>query len=342
MKIVKRVIIATILLVVFIALMFFGNLARLFILEKNDEIGLKRIDVKIAGIKDGYIPQGLTFSFKNKAVIQTSYNKKGQVSKLYLGNIITGKSIKELKLKNIDDSEIKGHVGGVTTDDDKLWITSDNKVYRYNLVDIINTTDDFIKPEKEFDLPIKGDFCTYTENAIWIGEYSKKAGAYLLKYPITPIEAPAPQEGEEAPETTETTVEADAKHIDFNKPESIFSLPKNAQGIVPIENKEENKVEFYCDESNTYLSESELVKYVVDLNNKEEVDFKGDKYPYYPYEKAEIIKKVNLPPMAKEMFVSDIQGAKSLFILFESNSDSYKLALPKMEYVMKLKIEKIK
>ena len=38
MKMVKRVIIATILLVVFIALMFFGNLARLFILEKKDLI----------------------------------------------------------------------------------------------------------------------------------------------------------------------------------------------------------------------------------------------------------------------------------------------------------------
>ena len=65
-------------------------------------------------------------------ILQTSYNKNN-VSMLYIINFDTGKLIKELKLIEIDDKDNKNHVGGIATNEEKVWITNDYEINEYNL-----------------------------------------------------------------------------------------------------------------------------------------------------------------------------------------------------------------
>ena len=372
MKIAKRVILIVFFVILFILTLFIGNFVRLLILEQRDDIKLKMSDVRVAGNRDHYIPQGLTYSKKYKVMIQTSYNKDKKISKIYISNFTTGRLEKELKLVNSDDTENISHVGGITTDENKVWITSDFTVWEYSLDEIMTTTNDYVKSIREDELPIRGDFCTYTENKLWIGDfflnpfYKVPDNMPLLLQYSTIIEENPPAETttEENTETEEENSEESEnnnfeenieenidepmwdkpKGIDFGKPAMIFSLPKEVQGMVIFENKEENTIDFYCDGSFTYLVQSYFMHYKLDLKdeNKEEFDFYGNKKDFYRFEKAEVLSYEKMPPMAEGMVYSDRAGKKEIYILFESDSDAYKLAAPKMNRIMKYWIERKK
>ena len=89
--------------------------------------------IDIYGNKNNYVPQGLAYSNKYNVVMQTSYNKKNTVSMLYIIDFNTGNLIKELKLKEINDSDNVNHIGGITTDDNTVWISNDFEINEYSL-----------------------------------------------------------------------------------------------------------------------------------------------------------------------------------------------------------------
>ena len=345
MKIVKRIIFIVFLVLVLTAAGFIGNFVRLLVLEKKDDIHLKMSDVHTAGKTDRYIPQGLTYSNKHKVMLQTSYNKDKKVSKLYVTNIVTGKLEKELRIINTDDSENKSHIGGITTDDNKVWITSDYKINEFSLDEIMKTQEDYIKSVKEDELPVRGDFCTYTENNLWVGDFFLNPfykvpnnTPLLMQYSTVVEQVPAPAEGEENSEEA-PAAPAEVKGIDFKKPVAVFSLPKKVQGMVIFENKEENKIDFYVDGSFT-LVQSTFTHYKVDLNNKDEIELDGAKYPYYKYENSEVISTEKMPPMAEGMVYCNVTGKREIYIVFESCSDAYKIAVPKMDRIMKYNLDR--
>ena len=377
-KIVKIILITIFIIIISAATLFIGNCVRLIVLEKRDDIHLKMSDVKTAGVKDKYIPQGLTYSNKYKMMIQTSYNKEGKTSRLYVSNLTTGRLERELILLNSDGTENNSHVGGITTDDNKVWITSDFTIWEYSLDEIMNTTNEYVQSVREDELPIRGDFCTYTENKLWIGDFFLKPfykvpndTPLLLQYSTIKVETPPPAENtseENTEENAEETSNEEGENqeqnneenneqpqeevfdgpiadkvidIDYSKPEKILSLPKMVQGMVIFENKEEGILDIYCDQSFTYLVQSTFIHYKVNLNeNKEEFDFYGNKTDYYRFENAEIVKEEKMPPMAEGMTFSDRTGKREIYIVFESNSDAYKFAVPKMDRVMKYNMDR--
>ena len=136
--------------------------------------------LNINGINDYYIPQSITYSDKYNVIIQTSYNKKHKASKIYISDFNTGNLIKELELLREDNNINNTHVGGIATDNTKVWITGDYEINEYSLDDIINTTDNTIKAISTKKLKNRGDTCTYNNNILWVGDF------YL--YPIYKVE----------------------------------------------------------------------------------------------------------------------------------------------------------
>ena len=374
-KIIKIILITIFIIIISAATLLIGNCVRLIVLEKRDDIHLKMSDVKTVGVKDKYIPQGLTYTTKHKMMIQTSYNKEGKASKIFVSNITTGRLEKELFLLNSDGTENNSHVGGIATDNNKVWITSDFTIWEYSLDEIMTTTNEYVQSVREDELPIRGDFCTYTENKLWIGDFFLKPfykvpnnTPLLLQYSTIKKETPPPAETpaeENSEENVEETVNEESNNqeqenveqpleeifdgpiadkvidIDYSKPEKILSLPKMVQGMVIFENKDEGILDIYCDQSFTYLIQSTFIHYKVNLNeNKEEVDFYGNKTDYYRFENAEVISKEKMPPMAEGMTFSDRTGKREIYIVFESNSDAYKFAVPKMDRVMKYNMDR--
>ena len=76
------------------------------------------------------------------------------------------KKIKKLKLKKNNNKRNNNHVGGIATDNNKVWITSDYQINEYNLEEIMNTKNNYIKSTSDKKLPNRGDFCTYKNNIL--------------------------------------------------------------------------------------------------------------------------------------------------------------------------------
>ena len=309
MKSILKILLIIILIIILIFIINYLRINITYMINKNDF----KNSFTIYGNNNNYVPQGLTYSDKYNIALQTSYNSKHKVSMLYVIDFKTNKLIKELKLKEIDNSNNTNHVGGIATDNNKVWITNDFEINEYNLDTILNTDNDYIQSIKNNKLPNRGDFCTYKDGYLWIGDFFlnpfykvKDNNPLLMKYNTK-------------------------EEINYNKPELIISLPKMVQGMVITD---DNK--FIFTESFTYLINSNLSIYDNVLKKeKSTYKLKNNNIPYYKFEKKDLIKNIKLPPMAEGLFIKN----NNLYILFESSSDTYKPAIPKIKKVIKYNIK---
>ena len=235
MKFLKIIITIPILLIISILLILIIDYIRLnifYIINKNNYTEI----ADIQGNKNKYAPQGLTYSEKYNVILETAYNKNN-VSMLYVIDFNTGKLLKELKLIEIDDRENKNHVGGITTNEEKVWITNDYEINEYNLEEIINTKNNYIKSIKNNKLLNRGDFCTYNNNTLWIGHF------YLKPF-------------YDAPEDTPLLYGYDIDNLDYNNPKYTKKKKKMVQGMSIT-----NENNFIFTRSYTNLINSELTIY---------------------------------------------------------------------------------
>ena len=269
----------------------------------------------IQGNKNKYTPQGLAYSKKYNIILQTSYNKNHHVSMLYITNYKTGKLKKELKLKEINNSYNTNHVGGITTDEEKVWISNDYEINEYNLNEIINTKKNYIKSTNNKIIPNRGDFCLYNNNILWIGDF------YLKPFYNVPNNNPL-------------LIGYNIKdNLDYNNPDYIISLPKMVQGMAIT-----NDNKFIFTTSFTYLINSNLLIYDNVLKEKNSYyRINNKQVPYYKFSNKNLINKIKVPPMAEGIFYKD----NYLYILFENSSDTYQYAYPKLYSILKLKINKL-
>ena len=312
MKHIKRVLIGLLLLILLLILVLILDYARLnvsYLINKNKYVEI--FDVQ--GNLINYVPQGLAYSEKYNVAFQTSYNSNHNVSMLYVIDFESGNLLKQLKLIEVDGTNNTNHVGGITTDDNIVWITNDYEVNEYSIEEIMNTENDYIKSQKSTKIPNRGDFCLYHENILWIGDFFLNPfykvpdnNPLLMGYNIENIEI----------------------ELDYNTPNYIISLPKMVQGMVVTP---DNKFVFTT--SFTPFIKSNLIFYSNVLDEKPETyNLNGKEIPYYKFSKKNLEKNIKLPPMAEGMFNID----NNLYILFENSSDTYFYAFPKLRKVIKI------
>ena len=313
MKIVKRIIKVLVLIIVICLSLFILNYIRI-----NLSYSIHKKEYKdsfpVYGNTNHYIPQGLTYSDQYEVVLQTSYNSDHKVSKLFVIDFYTGNLIKELDLLDENGKANNHHVGGITTNNKTVWISNDYEIEEYSLEEIINTDNTSIRSTSTTKLPIRGDFCTYHDDMLWIGDF------YLKPFYDVPNGNPL---------LLGYSIEED---VNYKKPVVAISLPKMVQGLTF-----NDKNEFIFTESFTYLIKSNFSIYENILKEEADVtiDINDNKVPYYDI-KHRLKKTIKMPPMAEELFYLDGE----YYILFENSTDSYSLALPKMKNVIKYKIDK--
>ena len=235
MKYLKIIITIPILIIISILLILIIDYIRLnifYLVNKNNYIEV----ADTQGNKNKYAPQGLIYSEKYNVILQTSYNKNN-VSMLYVIDFNTGKLLKELKLIEINDQENNNHVGGITTNDEKVWITNDYEINEYNLEEIITTENNYIKSKKNNKLLNRVDFCTYKNNTLWIGHF------YLKPF-------------YNAPQDTPLLYGYDTNDLNYNTPKYTIKLPKMVQGMAITDDNN-----FIFTRSYTNLINSELSIY---------------------------------------------------------------------------------
>ncbi len=302
----KKVIKTILIILSIIIILFIINYIRINIRYHIDKKNYKEA-FSVQGNIDKYVPQSITYSKEYNVAIQTSYNKDHQVSRIYITNLKNNKLIKTLDLLKQDSSKNTNHVGGITTNDETVWISNDYEISEYSLKEIITTKKDSIRSKKDIRLPIRGDFCLYKNNTLWIGDF------YL--YPFYKV-----------PDNNPLLLAYDLKNINYQEPKLIISLPKMVQGMEIDKNNN-----FLFTTSFTYLINSNLLTYKNVLKEKPSTyTLNNKKYPYYKFTNENLISKKKLPPMAEGMFYKD----NKLYILFENSTDAYKPALPKIKKVI--------
>jgi len=268
----------------------------------------------VQGINDKLVPQGLTYSSKYNVVLQSSYSDDGKNSILFVINYDNGELIKSLKLMNETGYFIDSHSGGLTTDNDKVYITSNYRLEEYSLEDIMKTNDNYIKAISSSELNNRGDFCLYHDNYLWIGEFhfryydSIPGGKPLLfGYDMTNFN-------------------------NYDIPNYVIALPNMVQGMDILPDGS-----FVFSRSFSYLifSHINIYKNVIEEDTDNSYQVKGTKVPYYEFNKNNKIKEIKIPPMAEGMFYKD----NYLYIMFESGSSKYWKAIPKIRNIIKYKID---
>lgn len=269
----------------------------------------------VQGIKNKYTPQGLTYSEKYNVAIQTSYNKNGLISMLYITSLENNELVKAVKLLNSDGSINTKHVGGITTDEKSVWITNDYTVDIIDIDELINTEKDSIMIKETYKLPNRGDFTLYDNGILWIGDFFLK---YIYDCP------------DDNPLLFGYIVNDD---LSYDSPDYVISLPKMVQGM-----ERDSDGKFIFTDSYTNLIHSKLTIYSNVLEEEASTyKINGKEIPYYKLDKNNLIKTYKIPPMAEGLFLKD----NELFIVFESASDTYWEALPRLPKILKFNITEI-
>ncbi|MBR3512515.1 MAG: hypothetical protein IKN74_06155 [Clostridia bacterium] len=292
-KIVKRLLFIFLLII----LVFLLNYVKILILYKlNKNITSTYI---INGIDDKYVPQGLAIYEDSKMILQTSYNAKGKVSKLYLTDMNTNSLVKELDLFLPTNEPNTGHVSGLALSQSKVWISNNYFLEEYDLDEILTTNDSKIIAKKEYKLKNRGDFCFYKNGILWIGDF------YL--YPIY-----------KAPNNKPLLLGYEvSQDIDFDSPTYKIEIPALVQGMTMDDNNN-----FIFSKSYSNFLNSRIVVYENHTNSSKE----------YKLSKDSLIKKFTVPPMSEGLIFNN----NKLYILFESGSSKYVHAFPKVKNLLSI------
>lgn len=270
----------------------------------------------VQGITNKYTPQGLAYSKLYNVALQTSYNKDGLVSMLYVTDLSTNKLIKSLKIINSDGTEDIKHVGGITTDDNKIWITNDYTVDILDLYEVITTQEDSIRIRESYKLINRGDFVYYDDGILWVGDFYLK---FIYDCP------------DDTPLLLGYILDSD---FSYDNPDYAIKLPMMVQGMA-----RDNEGNFIFTDSYTNLIFSKLSIYSNVLKKGEASTYtiNGKKVPYYKFGISNLVKVYQLPPMAEGLFLKE----NELYIVFESASDTYWEALPRLPKILKFNAQEI-
>ena len=149
------------------------------------EISKNLIDIKthrlgpvIPGLHQGAIPQGLSYSKKYNLIFMSFYFDKPIPSLISVIDRSNNTATGTFALKESENSFHYGHVGGVTVNDNFVWISSNGKLYKYRISDIItNIPSRELVPVSATQTETRASFVSYYQKVLFVGEF-----AYGSKY----------------------------------------------------------------------------------------------------------------------------------------------------------------
>ena len=144
------------------------KLATALIPESTYELG-----AVIPGLPQGAIPQGLAFSKQHNAILISHYFDKSWASCVSLIDNRSSKLVIAHALKEDDDTIHFGRVGGIAVSSKYFWIASDEHVYQYSLIDLLDSECDMpLVALSKNKVETEASFCTYYNGMLFVGEFA--------------------------------------------------------------------------------------------------------------------------------------------------------------------------
>lgn len=288
----------------FLIFWFFG--------DKYDEFyKSSKKEFEIAGLDDGFTPQGICYSSSDNIFLTSGYMKDGGASRIYVVNKTTQETIKYFTLKK-NGEDYNGHAGGIATNGVNVWVAGDKIVHTFSYADIANVQDKgFINITASFEPKNGADFLTVKNNQLWIGEFHK-SGAYDTDqtHEITTASGDKNQ-------AISFCFNIDNTTLGFNTtPVKALSTPSQVQGMVITNDSIVLSTSYSLPASHIYKYEN-----VLNSTTDKTFDYSGNNIPLYVLDKANIEKDLVTPSMSEEIEIVDGR----IYILFENACQKYRL-----------------
>ncbi len=292
-KIISRILLIIPLALSGIFVLLFGSLNAMKYVYYNSYYRVRQELCLNPGLNDGFIPQGITYDEENDCILTSGYMNDKSASRIYVTDFNNNSHYVELTR---DDKKFTGHIGGIASTGDTLYIANGSKVHVIDINYISNSS-----PKRKVDIGDGYDvnnaasfiFCDDTD--VYVGEFHN-GKEYQTDHPYKTKEG-----------MHYAIITAYAKD-DLTKPLRVYSIRDKVQGFCILNN--------YMILSTSYgLADS--VFYAYNKNEITKSEYTLDGAPvyfledYYGYIKA--------PAMMEDLDVYDDR----VITLTESACDKY-------------------
>ncbi len=273
----------------------------------------------IPALNDGFVPQGMHYDAEREHFLVTGYSSVGEPSPVYIvSEENSGENYKTVYLMKEDESDFKGHVGGIAVSGKYVYIAGgdDRCLYVYSYDEILNSDDGG-------SVSCKGQFSTKTsdndyvdvscvtvfEDRIIIGEFYRD-----VDYPTLPSHKMTTKGGDYNQALAVAFELSDGAEFGIDPtPVAAYSMPDQVQGM------------YFTDEK-IYLSTSygvtfsHIYEYDTSRVAQSEITVLGNQTVLYELDSSSLSYDYKIAPMSEEIEMVD----GKLYVMCESASNKYK------------------
>lgn len=273
---------------------------------------IRKSEFKIPGLKDGFVPQGFEYDENSNSYFISGYMADNSASRIYV--LEQGKeNCPKYVTITFDGQDLKGHFGGVTTNNDNVWVAGDGDVYRINKSNILNATcGDKIASIDHFKSGNGADSITIHNNHLWVGEFhlDEKYDTDTSHH----IEVKAGETNKAVAYAFELS-ETGTYGIASTTPVFGLSLPDKAQGFTFTDDgKIVVSTSYSIPKSHIYVYEN-----VLESANTTTATIDSHELTIYKCSSDNLVKDIVAPAMSEEVIFKD----NRIFILYESACKKY-------------------
>ncbi len=265
---------------------------------------------EIAGLQDGFVPQGLAYDSIASAYLTSGYMDDNSASRIYISYTDQSQADKYITLTN-NGSAIIAHFGGIATDGTYCWLTHGYKLYRISCQDIHQCYNGgSIEILDYATVANHGAYLTIYNDQLWVGEYYNDSYPTIDSHHIT---TPC-GDSHGAIAYCYTIDHSQPYALASTTPTMALSTTDEAQGMAI----QGNTVILSCSYSH---NDSHLYMYNIDMTATTTHIITADEcaIPLYFADSSNMAQIHLLPPMSEGITIVD----NTLYILYESGATQY-------------------
>lgn len=299
-----------------------------YFLGETGELKQSKQEFELFGLKDNFVPQGITYLKKQKKFLISGYvSKKHEASRIYVVDKETYAFEKFVTLKFATGKLYNGHAGGIASFGDSCWVSSEGRAYRFLLDDLLKAkSGDSIRIIDSLNTRNNADFCFVHDDHLWVGEFYK-----LGKFPTDINHHILHDDG-----TSSHAVAFGFKlspcvtcGVESDVPDKALSLPDIAQGVVVSGDRIFVSCSYAISNSAVYEYKNVFFK-----KSKKLIIVDEQKVQLFELDSSALVGEHVLPEMSEEIELVDDR----IFIVFESASNKYKfITRTRLNHVFSIK-----
>lgn len=277
----------------------------------------------IPGLYEGIIPQGFCYDENTGWFLITGYYEKEKFPSMIMAvDSKNGKFVGASPLKTIDGDDFYGHVGGIGTSQNTIYISTDFECLTIpisSLHDVKNGEP--LQFQGKFKVNSTASFLTVHNDILWIGDFirSRDKEREEVEYVFT---LPSGEtfyafcEGYKLEDGLPSVNNINSDSTGYI-PDMILAIPEQVQGIAFTKT---DKILFSTSygrkkDSKLYIYEDVLIS---EKSGTRKID--GKEVDLYACSSENLIEEITAPPMAEDMAIHP----DAIYIHFESGAKKYR------------------